>query len=412
MVNFSLNGVNKYKKLMISHEDYWEDELSVDFCIARRTRDILLGRNIVDNWVQSRRSAQKKFVLEFEFEAMIQEYFSSYVKDEAKLGDFWGIFINPSEHFAKKYSDFDEIWFPKLVKAEATEQITDELKTSFYDLLDLFRECRNTDYWENEEEWKWFFDQYLKFLTDKFSEQVCRDGLGIFISVIIKMHLIVESSGWKIDYNLYDEPLKVWGGQSLISKLRSRKTALSFAKRVKIKSSWPRGSTLGGRISNNMTNHIFTYFFFFFFGIFFSLAGSLFLDAIFSTIFFLIYGIWDSYLQKVMNHGILFLGELGQEIWKINSGFVGFDFLVNEFIGLQYSELGRWKMLGVSLLILILPFASAIIFKSDITGKSSNPKTPDDISIAAIFGQISCLAILAPFTIGSLIGIFALIFLE
>jgi len=46
------------------------------------------------------------------------------------------------------------------------------------------------------------------------------------------MQGIVENSAWKIDYGLYGEPLKVWGGQSLISKLRVRIQTADFTRKA------------------------------------------------------------------------------------------------------------------------------------------------------------------------------------
>ena len=40
-----------------------------------------------------------------------------------------------------------------------------------------------------------------------------------FIEVVAKMHSIVEDSGWVIDYQLYNDPMKIWGGMSLASKI-------------------------------------------------------------------------------------------------------------------------------------------------------------------------------------------------
>ena len=232
MTNYDIKEVIRYKKLLKSQENYWNAKLPVEFCIALRTRDILLGRNIADNLAQCRRNASAELVLESEVEAIIQQYFSSYVKNERQIGDFWGIFIEPSEEFFSRYSDFDAIWWPIVLASRENGELDDKLEASFIQLLDLFRDYRNINYWENEDEWEWFFYQYLVFLNGNLPEQACRDGLGIFLKVIIKMQGIVENSAWKIDYGLYGEPLKVWGGQSLISKLRVRIQTADFTRKA------------------------------------------------------------------------------------------------------------------------------------------------------------------------------------
>ena len=84
------------------------------------------------------------------------------------------------------------------------------------------------------------------------------------------MHRIVENSGWEIDYGLYDSPISVWGGQSLLSKLRVRKQARGFANRAISNLGW-RGRPRE-YLSNRFIDYIFTYFF----SVFFSLSGVLF----------------------------------------------------------------------------------------------------------------------------------------
>ena len=127
-------------------EDYWDEKSSVDFCIAKRTRDILLSRKIVDDFVQSRRTAQKKVIFNFEQEAVWQEYFSTYVRNEMQIAEFWGIFIEASEKFARRYAELDEIWYAKLLEARANEKNLDDLKEGYGTYLDLFRAYRNTNF--------------------------------------------------------------------------------------------------------------------------------------------------------------------------------------------------------------------------------------------------------------------------
>ena len=143
MSNYSLSKVNKYKKLLVAQENYWDDELSVEFCIARRTREILLGRKIVDDFVQTKRSSQKKLVFDFALEKIWQEFFKTYVRNELQVMEFWGIFIFPSHKFATHYAKADEIWSPKILEMKVSGQVPDELKASFRNLLDIFREHRN-----------------------------------------------------------------------------------------------------------------------------------------------------------------------------------------------------------------------------------------------------------------------------
>ena len=56
-----------------------------------------------------------------------------------------------------------------------------------------------------------------------------------FIEVVAKMHSIVEDSGWVIDYQLYNDPMKIWGGMSLASKIKFGIQARNFSKRARSK---------------------------------------------------------------------------------------------------------------------------------------------------------------------------------
>ena len=409
MADYNLDSVNKYKKLLKAEEDYWEEELPPEFCIARRTRDILLGRKIVDDFVQSRRTAAKKLVLDFQQETVWQEYFRTYIKTEATIGDFYAIFISPTEQFAEEYSKHDEVFFPKVLDAKESEQISEELKSSFHDLLKLFKKHRNTEFWENEKEWEWFFFQYLKFLVHNFSEEACRDGLGVFISVIIKMQQIVEKSGWKIDYGLYDNPVSVWGGQSLISKFQAQRTAKDLAKRLTTRLGFPTKS-IGLRFSNRLRDYVFTYFLSLFFFICFSLAIYLFADVIISTVFFVIYGYWTSVFQNLFTLVNQKTDVFGPEVWRINTSLIGLNYLINEFVALQFSVAGRWLMFGISLFVTIVLLIIGVIFDIELKDKSSNPNTPEDVSLVWILGAFSYLFIIAPFVFSVPFGLFIYFF--
>lgn len=404
MAAYNLDSVNKYKKLIKAEDDYWEEELSTEFCIARRTRDILIGRQIVNGFEQSKRTAAKKFVLDFQQETVCQEYFRTYIKTEATIGDFYAIFISPTEQFAEEYSKHDEVFFPKVLDAKESEQISEELKSSFHDLLKLFKKHRNTEFWENEKEWEWFFFQYLKFLVHNFSEEACRDGLGVFINVIIKMHQIVEKSGWKIDYGLYDNPVSVWGGQSLISKLQAQRTAKDLAKRLTTRLGFPTKS-IGLRFSNRLRDYVLSYFVGIFMTSCFTLAIFLFADVVISTVFFMIYGYWTSVFQNAFTLFLERTDLFGPEAWRINTGLIGLNYLINEFVALQFSVAGRWLMFGISIFVTIVLLIIGVIFDIELMDKSSNPNTPKDASFIWMLGSISYMIILAPLVFGVTFGL-------
>lgn len=402
LMGYDLAEVKRLKKLLIAQEGYWDQKLPVEFCIAIRTRDILLGRKIVDDFTSSKRNAEEKAIFDFELENIWQEYFKTYVTDEGKIGEFWALFIKPSREFSKQYSELDKIFFPKLLEAKKSGHFNDELKYGFHELLNLFRQYRHQEFWENERDWEWFFVQFLKFLTNNHSEQVCRDGLGNFINIIIKMDSIIQNAGWKIDYGLYDNPLNVWGGQSLKSKLRARKKAKGFAKRARLKLGW----RAWGTERRNYTNFIFTYLASIPYMISMSLFLILFIDTILTALVFIINGYWASVVQSSF---ILLLERFDlfrPEVWKINTGLVGFDYLTNQFIALQYSVSGRWKMLGFALLLSSICLIFSLIFNLEFKDKSSNPRTRDDVSVPFLLGNLTSLGLLIPLVFGAcLIGI-------
>lgn len=235
MNDYDLDKVNDFKKILINNENYWDEDLSVEFCIAIRTRDIFLGRKIVDDFEQARNNANRNLIFDYQQEEVWQEYFRTYVTNVRQIADFWSIFILPTNEFAQKYSELDQDLYPKLSEITDEEINLQDIEPALRDLLNLFKEFKNYNYWNDDKHWEWFFFQYLKYLTNKIPVQECRDGLGFFISTITRMQSSVETSGWKIDYRLHENPLEVWGGQSSASKFNAKKQAKSFIKRLKTK---------------------------------------------------------------------------------------------------------------------------------------------------------------------------------
>ena len=93
MAEYDIKKIEYFKKLLKNRVDYWESGLPVDFCIARRTRDILVSRSIVDNFQKSKTSGNLKGHLDFALSTVWQEYFQTYVQNVATIGEFLAIFI-------------------------------------------------------------------------------------------------------------------------------------------------------------------------------------------------------------------------------------------------------------------------------------------------------------------------------
>ena len=136
------------------------------------------------------------------------------------MGAFWAIFINPSQEFIEGFSKFDDKWSTNVIESQSNHE----------ELTDLFRMHRNKNYWDNDDDWMWFFRQYVHFLLNNSIEPDAKLGMRCFIHTVIEMQKKMEESGWEVDYSLYEEPLRAWGGQTKMSKLRHWFRAYNWAR--------------------------------------------------------------------------------------------------------------------------------------------------------------------------------------
>ncbi len=79
------------------------------------------------------------------------------------------------------------------------------------------------------------------------------------------------------------------------------------------------------------------------------------IDIGIGSIFFLISGDFVS----VIDSGLL-LGMSWVSLWNLNTGLVGFDFLLNAYLNLQFTPEGRWSLLGISALVFLIAVAYGI----------------------------------------------------
>ena len=217
---YSKEEIRRLKNVMIEQEDFWDENLSTEFCIAYRTRDILLCRDIVNNFVKSRVTAKEQSSGDLFLASLWQDYFKRSVTSELSLGAFWAIFINPSQEFIDGFSKFDNEWLPKVIESQFNHDEFDDEDILNKEMTDLFRMHRNKNYWENDDDWMWFFRQYVHFLLNSNIEPDAKLGMQCFLHTVIEMQKKMEESGWNVDYSLYDEPLRAWGGQTIMSKIR------------------------------------------------------------------------------------------------------------------------------------------------------------------------------------------------
>ena len=99
----------------------------------------------------------------------------------------------------------------------------------------------------------------------------------------------------------------------------------------------------------------------------------------------------------LLNYSLIEVTFLRQENWKISTDLIGLNYLVNEFIALQYSPTGRWIMFGSSFFLIIVFFlAGEWIFDKDFFEDNDGPKA---------LAMLTVVLIVVPLQIGLLLAI-------
>ena len=153
-------------------------------------------------------------------------------------------------------------------------------------------------------------------------------------------------------------------------------------------------------------SNVYTFFLTFFLTTFLVLIIFVTCDYLISSIVFIFSGSFESIIQKGLNFSILFTSK---ENWQIATGLLGFDKIINYFLGLQFDVSGRWLLIVIILgiLVVLFPLENALSLKFNY--KSSNPSTPDDISWIAALAFFTCFIFLLPAFFGLLSGVFSII---
>ena len=129
------------------------------------------------------------------------------------------------------------------------------------------------------------------------------------------------------------------------------------------------------------------------------------MDLLFTPIAFIFSGNFDSILQWLLEKSTSSFGLFLSENWRLASGLKGSDLIINWFIGLQYTVTGRWIMFALCSGIMIILLIVGDYLDLEFIDKSSNPKTPNDISIVSLISGATALALIAPMFFGGLFGI-------
>jgi len=215
-VRYKYKEVIRYKRILGNDGDFWIQTLRpIEFCIAYWTRETFYHRKIVDNFKSTIALAREQQNSEYGFHQRLwQNYFKSYVVSQRQAASFFSIFIEPCGDFIHAFSEFDEKWAPMVIDAQSQSDIAN-WETLDEELTTIFCQYRNQNYWPEETDWKWFFSQYLTFLTKNATSDQIQQTMEIFRSDFVQMRESMKSSGWEIDY-----PFDVWDGETLIFKIK------------------------------------------------------------------------------------------------------------------------------------------------------------------------------------------------
>jgi hypothetical protein len=156
---------------------------------------------------------------------------------------------------------------------------------------------------------------------------------------------------------------------------------------------------------SGMRNRVYTFFAWVSGGIALLLGNYLLIDLLFTSIDFIFSGSFDSILQRCLEKSTTSLASIfASDVWRLDSGLKGLDLIVNWFIGLQYSVSGRWTMFALCLGIFLFLIIVGVFLDLEFIDKSSNAKTPDDISIVGLISGIVAIALISPVGWGGMIG--------
>ena len=135
------------------------------------------------------------------------------------------------------------------------------------------------------------------------------------------------------------------------------------------------------------------------------------LDLILMIFRFLLTADFSSVVQHAINNPITGVHDeyptllFTQEIWQIETKFKGIDHIINSFLNLQYSVSGRWDLILISTVSLLIFFLLALKFDLNIFDTKKKIDT-----FFLHLGGYAAFVSLFPISVFLLIGLLTLIF--
>lgn len=227
VTQYNLEKINTNKKNLTQDEAFWDEELSADFCIALRSRDALLAKKIVHDFEGSKQISDSQLdIRNTRLKGAQRAFFQTYLTDARSIGEFWSIFLDPTTNCAEDLKLFDENWYAEALGGLDSDQEV-ALKS---EMTKVYIKHLNQNYWSSETAWAFYFEEFIKFQVEDLPEKTMREAFQYFLFVGVKLQTQVDQSGWKMDYNLYPDPMKQWGEsrQSIKSYIREKVLALQL----------------------------------------------------------------------------------------------------------------------------------------------------------------------------------------
>lgn len=215
---YSTKEVHRQKQL-IRHSEAFPEHPSTEYCIAYRSRDILIGRNIVEDLAAMRQTVRAKGRTDLTSGEAMLEYFSAYAAQINERGAFFAIFLKPTEEVREQLlpSSRARNRIESIEMAESPKERYFAAKEAFSEISSHW----NDFLWKSHSDWCWFFNLFLLHFSHHAFDKSRGQSIDFFLNTVIEMQVRAESAGYTFDYNYYEDPKSAWlGQQNVLERLR------------------------------------------------------------------------------------------------------------------------------------------------------------------------------------------------